>query len=324
MKKKIFITGYMFAFLFCCSRVYAETGTDAEEYMKSAIEKMTENPRMIGTPEIDDAKEYLVSELKNWGYDVQEQDFFYDDRLNEKAIQSRSNKEEYLRGAFTGSEGDKRGTNIIAEKAGSSSDRTLIISAHYDTCENSPGANDNASGVAVLLNAARMYSQKDYPFNIRFICFSGEEAWFAGSRYYVSSLEDSGYDNIMGVINIDSVAEKSNLDYWVMVSEGKEVVDESGTVDFEPIANEISELITKKTEYQLVCQMNSDHYPFSLLGIPAVTITQDLSEELHINSSEDTMSYIDSNRLVEVFSTVDDIIQKETALASLAGATAAN
>lgn len=249
--------------------------------------------------------------------------FFYNDKLNEKDIQSRSNQEEYLRGAFTGSEGDKRGTNIIAEKADSSSDKTLIISAHYDTCENSPGANDNASG-AVLLNAARMYSQKDYPFNIRFICFSGEESWFAGSRYYVSSLEDSGYDNIAGVINIDSVAEKSDLDYWVMVSEGKEVVDESGTVDFEPIANEISELFTQNPEYQLVCQMNSDHYPFSLIGIPAVTITQDLSEELHINSSDDTMSYIDSGRFVEVFLIVDDIIQNETALASLAGATAAN
>lgn len=76
MKKKIFIAGYMFAFLFCCSRVYAETDADAEDYMKSVIEKMAENPRMIGTPEIDNAEEYLVSELKKWGYDVQEQNFF--------------------------------------------------------------------------------------------------------------------------------------------------------------------------------------------------------------------------------------------------------
>ena len=53
--------------------------------------------------------------------------------------------------------------------------RRLIIGAHYDTTPNSPGANDNGSGVAAALVVAEELSDDELPFDLRFVLFGSEE-----------------------------------------------------------------------------------------------------------------------------------------------------
>lgn len=66
--------------------------------------------------------------------------------------------------------------NIIAEHYGTTlPDEILIVGAHYDTVWLSPGADDNASGVAVLLELSRLLKENQYQRSVRFIAFANEE-----------------------------------------------------------------------------------------------------------------------------------------------------
>lgn len=56
----------------------------------------------------------------------------------------------------------------------------MIISAHYDSSPTSLGANDNGSGVAIVLEIAQILKNIDMPYNIEFIMFSGEEKYMLG------------------------------------------------------------------------------------------------------------------------------------------------
>jgi hypothetical protein len=88
--------------------------------------------------------------------------------------------------------------NIIAERRGTEEpDRILIVGAHYDTVEGSPGADDNASGVAVLLELARLHAETRFRKTMRFVAFTLEEPPFfrsrhMGSRVYARSLKERG------------------------------------------------------------------------------------------------------------------------------------
>jgi hypothetical protein len=69
-------------------------------------------------------------------------------------------------------------------------DTFIVFSAHYDHLGKMgnvyfPGANDNASGVAMLLSLAKYYSQNQPKYSVAFIAFSGEEVALLGSHYYV-------------------------------------------------------------------------------------------------------------------------------------------
>ena len=95
--------------------------------------------------------------------------------------------------------------NIVADKAGKTfPNRVLILSAHFDTVPGSPGADDNASAVSVLLEVARAIQAVPLKYTVRFIAFSLEEYEFAGSAHYVGSLK-KGDEEILGVICLEMV-----------------------------------------------------------------------------------------------------------------------
>ena len=83
-------------------------------------------------------------------------------------------------------------------------DAPLIVAAHYDTVSGSPGADDNASALAVLLEAARCLRSVPLGREVRFIAFSLEEEDLLGSLAYVSSLKKSGHE-IGGAIVLECV-----------------------------------------------------------------------------------------------------------------------
>ena len=97
--------------------------------------------------------------------------------------------------------------------------QSVILGAHYDHLDRGwpdvhkgdegkihPGADDNASGVAVLLELARIMGKTAKPRRtVIFIAFSGEEAGLLGSQYYVNHARQYPVRNIMGMINLDTV-----------------------------------------------------------------------------------------------------------------------
>jgi Zn-dependent M28 family amino/carboxypeptidase len=98
--------------------------------------------------------------------------------------------------------------NVVAELPGKSSpEKIYIVGAHYDTfgSDERPGGDDNASGTAGILEAARVLSQFSFASTIRFIGFNAEEDGLLGSSDYVSNVVTLGNENIAGMICLDMI-----------------------------------------------------------------------------------------------------------------------
>ena len=104
--------------------------------------------------------------------------------------------------------------NVVATHAGTRfPDQQYIIGAHYDTVNN-PGADDDASGVALMLEIARVLSQYETDITIKFIAFDREEQGKVGSTAYVA--EHAG-EQILGMVQIDMIAHDVGMntqDMW--------------------------------------------------------------------------------------------------------------
>ncbi len=88
--------------------------------------------------------------------------------------------------------------------------QVVIICAHYDSISNqrytlAPGADDNASGCAAVMEAARILKDHSFDFSVKFICFSAEEWGLYGSRDYAQQARLRRED-IIAVINLDMIA----------------------------------------------------------------------------------------------------------------------
>ena len=91
-------------------------------------------------------------------------------------------------------------------------DRHLLVGAHYDTVVGSPGANDNASGVAVLLELARVLAARPARLPVVFVAFGAEEGRpgparqsIGGSRHYAHGLSPEAARNLAAMINLDMI-----------------------------------------------------------------------------------------------------------------------
>jgi aminopeptidase YwaD len=149
-------------------------------------------------------------------------------------------------------------------------DTFIILSAHFDHLGTMgsdavfPGASDNASGVALLLELAAYFSAHPPKYSIAFMLFSGEEAGLLGSTYYVQH----------PVFPLSQIKMLVNLDIMGDASDGITVVN--GTV-FPQLFHRVKEL--NQALAQPLPQVvergpaaNSDHYPFSEAGVPAIFI----------------------------------------------------
>ena len=157
--------------------------------------------------------------------------------------------------------------NVIGYIPGKSNpDSYLFISAHYDhlgrmgTNAWFPGANDNASGIAMLLNLAKHYAQHPPEQSIVFIAFAGEEAGLIGSMYYTEN----------PAVPLTSIKFLLNLDLLGTGDEGMMVVNAT------EYPQHFSRLDSINTQQQLLPKIgqrgkaaNSDHYFFTEKGVPA-------------------------------------------------------
>ncbi|HEG44697.1 MAG TPA: M28 family peptidase, partial [Phycisphaerales bacterium] len=99
-------------------------------------------------------------------------------------------------------------SNVVGELKGTGTPENIyLIGAHYDTYGSGerPGGDDNASGTAGVLEAARVLSQYSFDSTIRFIGFNAEEDWMKGSQDYVDNVITPNNEMIMGMINLDMI-----------------------------------------------------------------------------------------------------------------------
>lgn len=105
--------------------------------------------------------------------------------------------------------------NVIAESPGGDPETVVVVGAHLDSVIFGPGINDNGSGVATVLEVARVLAQEEIePRNkLRFIFFAAEEMGLVGSRRYVDSLAPEEKERIAVMLNFDMIGSPNGIRY---------------------------------------------------------------------------------------------------------------
>lgn len=158
--------------------------------------------------------------------------------------------------------------NIVGMIKGKRKDSCLVITAHYDHLGMQgdamfPGASDNASGVSMVLNLAKYFRKHKPPYTTYIILFSGEEAGLLGSRYFV---ENPMFDlkKVKLLLNLDIMGNVENGITVVNGEQHKKYYDRLKMTNHR-------EKYVKEVKIRSNAA-NSDHYPFSLKGVPAIFI----------------------------------------------------
>lgn len=102
------------------------------------------------------------------------------------------------------------GRNVIARLEGATQPK-IILGGHYNSVPGSPGANDNASGTAVVLAIARNLSGTPIARQVWFVAFDGEEDGLHGSRAFVDKAQPQFLSGLLGMLNFDMVGVNNQL-----------------------------------------------------------------------------------------------------------------
>lgn len=167
----------------------------AYEHIKYLTQKI--GPRPAGSKSELTAAQYISYVLNKNGWKVREQPFSKV-VIREASVLQRDPQVELI-----------NSQNIIAELPGSLPD-TIIGGAHYDSANlNAPGALDNASGVAVLLELSRVLSKVPHQETYQLIFFGAEEYGLVGSQFYTSQADLSA---VRWMLNVDMVGSPLEID----------------------------------------------------------------------------------------------------------------
>lgn len=157
--------------------------------------------------------------------------------------------------------------NVIAVKQGASP-REIIVGAHYDSVKTGKGADDNASGVSVILEVAQRLQDRETPYTIRFILFGAEELGMQGSSYYVSTMTEEQKQNTIAMINLDSVT-AGDFAYIYGDQSAKGVIRNWALQYAEKNNLSLQTQMGENPKYPAGTTGDwSDHVPFKAAGIP--------------------------------------------------------
>jgi len=214
-----------------------------------------------------------------------------------------------------------RGINVFAERKGTdSSAGAILVAAHYDTVPNSPGADDNATGVAVVLEVARLLGSRPTARTLQIAFFDREEIGLLGSLAFTGS--EARLKHLQGAIVLDMVGyacrtpgcqqypegltaqpflEASGVtspdkgEFIAVIGDAEHPLllksfAESGKADLPPVVAlpvPLKGLLTPDV-------LRSDHAPFWYKGIGAVLVTDTANlRSPHYHQSSDTLATID-------------------------------
>jgi hypothetical protein len=162
--------------------------------------------------------------------------------------------------------------SVVADKIGDgSSDEVIMIMAHLDSVgKNFAGADDNASGAAVLMEVARVLKDYSNKKTLRFFATNGEESGLYGAQHYADVLKKSGdIKRMVLAINMDMVGYNSNG-----------IVELETDSKYEELANWFATLASTYTSLKskiTIGAWGSDHVPFIKGGVPTLLTIEDWS-----------------------------------------------
>ncbi len=157
-------------------------------------------------------------------------------------------------------------------------DEEVLLTAHLDSTtydspeERAPGADDNGSGVATLLEAAKILREHSFNRTIKIIFFTGEEIGLKGSTAYVAYNQDS-LENAVGVVNLDMFGYDADNDHCFEMHVGELAASNviggcmADVIEAYDLGIKFDYLVDEAREY-------SDHAPFWDAGIGAIEVLE--------------------------------------------------
>jgi len=295
MKRFLYFFSFVLFLLSCQEKIPVFSSDNAFRYL---VEQCELGPRYPGSMEIEQCLEYIISKLETTGAIIEQQIF-----------------ESEIRG------NNLTGINIIA-RFNPVMGRRILIGAHYDTrpwadkeedisLHNTPiiGANDAASGVAVLLGLADLLAERaPEQFGIDLVFFDLEDmgdygnnnTWCLGSKYYVEMFQGRKPEK---VIIVDMIGEKNSeipMEYYSYHNSPtlvKEIWQKARELDYDQFKQKIGSYVY------------DDHMPFIAAGFNAAVIID--FDYPYWHTLEDTPDKCSALSLKAVGQTLTEIIYSE-------------
>jgi hypothetical protein len=228
-------------------------------------------PRFTGTDKCRASAEYIYEEFKSLGLNVS---YHY---WNSSKYSSK---------------------NVVATVLNKDKDinSVIILCAHYDTTETSPGANDDGSGIAAMLTIANIINDLSFKNTIRFVAFSGEEIGTFGSHFYARYCYDNE-ENIISVINLDTIGYTTEVggDFLYLLK-----TDRSNWIS--SMAINISHEFRRYFDISIksIANRRNDHQSFIEYGYDAIQFVQLERGDYPLHTPEDTIDKINYSYLSKV------------------------
>ena len=255
---------------------------------------------------LQQAEAYIAAELRDAGYSPAEQVFMA---------------------------GGREVRNIEAELTGSARPETIVVvGAHYDTISGSPGANDNASGVAAMLELARLFARSPRDATVRFVAFVNEEPPYflgdqMGSLVYARRAKGRG-ERITAMYSLETIGYYSDVPgsqqypapfHLLFPATGNFIAMVSNFASA-PLLQRTVNAFSGGTTLRVIGSPAperipgvgwSDHWSFWQQGYPAVMVTDTAPYRYpHYHSADDTPDKLDYARMARVVSGMARVIER--------------
>ncbi len=272
---------------FSCSTPSQDVQFDGQSALLFVEEQMAFGPRIPGSEASRKTAVWIVEQLEAIGWETEIQHFSY------------------------------HGTplmNIIAKSEGDNEIKPILIGAHYDTRPYAdrdpinpeapvPGANDGASGVAVLIELAHTLDWNRLRQPVWLVFFDAEDSgnidgwdWIVGSSFFADNLAQ----NLEAAVIVDMVGDR-DLQLFIEKNSDPDLVQEIWE-----LANQLGyPAFINTPKYSMI----DDHSPFLRIGVPAIDIID--FDYPHWHTVNDTMDKVSADSLEQVGRTLEHWLENE-------------
>ncbi|MBD2080134.1 M28 family peptidase [Leptolyngbya sp. FACHB-17] len=187
------------------------------------------------------------------------------------------------------------GRNVIARLPGVTQPR-LLLGGHYDSVSGSPGANDNASGTAVVLETARRLANTPLAREVWFVAFDGEEDGLQGSRAFVNSVQPQFLSGLAAMFNFDMVGINDRL----LIG---------GSAELRSQLKQLNSNVP--TFVPALTNSSSDHASFAAKGVPVLFFYRGSDPNYHSPTDRITNATSLNDTLQTALASINQVLQSK-------------
>ncbi len=194
--------------------------------------------------------------------------------------------------------------NVIGRKPGREKQR-IVITAHIDAKQGTPGALDNATGVTVLMLLSEMLKDSPMKHSVELVAFNGEDYYAASGQMKYIEQQNNGFEDILLNINIDGVGYNEGASAFSAFG-----LPHAVQATFNTITKKHPNIVEGAPWYQ------GDHSIFVQHGRPAIAVTsewfiQNMETQNITHTERDNLSIIDHRKVVEAAKAIHELLLLE-------------